>query len=117
MTLHKLSAGRGTGYEYLTRQLALDSTEKGTTPPAHYYAAKGETPGHWVGSGRVGSGLVGVDGVKAGDTVTAEGSHPLTGQPLGRRKIYGTDGVDGFPRPIAPITSVRPGWNLALMPG
>ncbi len=56
MTLHKLSAGRGTGYEYLTRQLALDSTEKGTTPPAHYYAAKGETPGHWVGSGRVGTG-------------------------------------------------------------
>ena len=30
MTLHKLSAG--TGYQYLTRQVAaLDSTEKGTT--------------------------------------------------------------------------------------
>ncbi len=98
-TLHKLSAG--TGYEYLTRQVAaLDSTEKGTTPLADYYAAKGEAPGHWVGSG-----LVGVDGVEAGDTVTAEqmkhlfgtGAHPLTGQPLGLPyKIYGTDGVDGF---------------------
>jgi hypothetical protein len=33
MTLHKLSAG--SGYEYLTRQVAaLDSTEKGTTPLA-----------------------------------------------------------------------------------
>ncbi len=31
MTLHNLSAG--TGYEYLTRQVAaLDSTEKGTSP-------------------------------------------------------------------------------------
>ncbi len=99
MTLHKLSAG----YEYLTRQVAaLDSTEKGTTPLADYYAAKGEAPGHWVGSG-----LVGVDGVEAGDTVTAEqmkhlfgtGAHPLTGQPLGLPyKIYGTDGVEGFQR-------------------
>ena len=44
MTLHKLSAG--TGYEYLTRQVAaLDSTEKGATPLADYYSAKGESPG------------------------------------------------------------------------
>lgn len=33
MTLHKLSAG--TGYEYLTRQVAaMDSTDKGSTPLA-----------------------------------------------------------------------------------
>lgn len=100
MTLHKLSAG--TGYEYLTSQVAaLDSTEKGATPLADYYAAKGgESPGRWVGSG-----LVGLDGVDAGDIVTAEqmkhlfgtGAHPLTGQPLGSPyKVYGTDGVDGF---------------------
>ena len=38
MTLHKLSAG--SGYEYLTRQVAaLDSTEKGATPLADHYAA------------------------------------------------------------------------------
>jgi hypothetical protein len=30
----------------MTRQVAaLDSTEKGTTPLADYYAAKGEAPG------------------------------------------------------------------------
>ncbi len=91
----------GDGYEYLTRQVAaLDSTEKGTTPLADYYTAKGEAPGRWVGSG-----LVSLDGLVAGDTVTAEqmkhlfgmGAHPLTGQPLGSPyKIYGTDGVDGF---------------------
>jgi hypothetical protein len=39
MTLHKLSAG--SGYEYLTRQVAaLDSTEKGRTGLADYYSAK-----------------------------------------------------------------------------
>ncbi len=76
-------------YEYLTRQgAALNSPEKGTTSPADYYAAQGETPGQWVGSG-----VLGLDGVEAGDTVTAEqmrhlfgtGARPLTGQPSGRR--------------------------------
>ena len=50
MTLHKLSAG--SGYEYLTRQVAaMDSTEKGPLALADYYSAKGESPGRWVGSG------------------------------------------------------------------
>jgi len=50
MTLQKLSTG--SGYEYLTRQVAaLDSTEKGSIPLADYYAAKGEAPGRWIGSG------------------------------------------------------------------
>jgi hypothetical protein len=99
MTLHKLSAG--SGYEYLTDQVAaLDSTEKGATPLADYYAAKGEAPGRWVGSG-----LVGIDGLDVGDVVTAEqmkhlfgtGSHPLTGETLGSPyKVYGSEGVDGF---------------------
>ncbi|HET7388113.1 MAG TPA: MobF family relaxase [Nocardioidaceae bacterium] len=104
MTLHKLSAG--SGYEYLTRQVAaLDSTEKGTTSLADYYSAKGESPGHWLGSG-----LVGVDGLEAGDVVTAEqmkylfgtGSHPLTGEPLGAAyKVYDNSGIDGFNAEVA----------------
>ena len=99
MTLHKLSAG--SGYEYLTRQVAaLDSTEKGATPLADYYSAKGESPGRWVGSG-----LVAVGGLETGDVVTADqmkhlfgtGSHPLTGDPLGvAHKVYDNTGVDGF---------------------
>ena len=57
MTLQKLSAG--SGYEYLTRQVAaLDSTEKRNIPLADYYAAKGEAPGRWIGSG-----LGGIDGL------------------------------------------------------
>ncbi|TSD64195.1 relaxase domain-containing protein, partial [Aeromicrobium piscarium] len=79
MSLHKLTAGRG--YDYLTRQVAaVDGTDKGHTSLATYYAEKGESPGRWVGSG-----LGGIDGLSAGDVVTAEqmkslfayGLHPL----------------------------------------
>lgn len=99
MTLHKLSAG--TGYEYLTQQVAaLDSTELGRTALADYYSAKGEAPGQWAGSG-----LSGIDGIETGDRATAEqmkhlfgtGSDPITGHPLGRAyRTYSTEGVDGL---------------------
>ncbi len=84
MSLHKLTAG--TGYDYLTRQVAaMDSTEKGQTSLADYYSQHGELPGRWVGAG-----LFGIDGLNAGDVVTAEqmqslfsiGDHPLTAQRL-----------------------------------
>ena len=84
MSLHKLSAG--SGYDYLTRQVAaLDATEKGHVGLASYYTERGETPGAWIGSG-----LVGIDGLNAGDPVTAEqmralfgaGMHPLAAQRL-----------------------------------
>jgi conjugative relaxase-like TrwC/TraI family protein len=82
MSIHKLTAG--SGYDYLTRQVAaLDATEKGHVPLASYYTERGETPGAWIGSG-----LAGVDGLKAGDPVTADqmqalfgvGLHPLPAQ-------------------------------------
>ena len=66
MSIHKLTAG--SGYDYLTRQVAaLDATEKGHTGLASYYAERGETPGVWIGSG-MGS----IDSLSAGDPVTAE---------------------------------------------
>jgi hypothetical protein len=79
MSLHKLTAG--SGYDYLTRQVAaLDATEKGHVGLASYYTKRGETPGVWIGSG-----LDGIEGLAAGDPVTAEqmralfgcGLHPL----------------------------------------
>lgn len=79
MSIKKLTAG--SGYDYLTRQVAaLDATEKGHTGLASYYTEKGETPGVWVGSG-----MDGIDGLSAGDIVTADhmanlfgaGHHPL----------------------------------------
>ena len=84
MSIHKLSAG--SGYDYLTRQVAaLDATEKGHVGLASYYTERGESPGSWVGSG-----LAGIDGLNAGDPVTAEqmralfgaGMHPLAAQRL-----------------------------------
>ena len=79
MSIHKLSAG--SGYDYLTRQVAaLDATEKGHVGLASYYTERGESPGLWIGSG-----IAGIDGLSAGDVVTAEqmralfgaGMHPL----------------------------------------
>jgi conjugative relaxase-like TrwC/TraI family protein len=50
MTMHKLTAGDG--YQYLIRQVAaVDSTSRGNAPLIDYYSSKGESPGHWVGSG------------------------------------------------------------------
>ena len=54
MSIHKLTAG--SGYDYLTRQVAaLDATEKGHLGLASYYTERGETPGSgsapaWPGS-------------------------------------------------------------------
>jgi hypothetical protein len=79
MSVHKLTAG--SGYDYLTRQVAaLDATEKGHTGLASYYTERGESPGVWTGSG-----MDGIDGLAVGDLVTAEqmralfgcGLHPL----------------------------------------
>ena len=81
MSIHKLAAG--SGYDYLTRQVAaLDVTEKGHTGLASYYTERGERPGMWIGSG-----LDGIDGLTAGDPVTAQQMRALFGcgmHPLGR---------------------------------
>jgi DNA primase catalytic core len=97
MSLHKLTAG--SGYDYLTRQVAaMDATDKGHTGLASYYTEKGETPGVWVGSG-----MEGLDGLDAGDVVTADhmqslfgsGHHPLATQRTKDLDLrIGRDGVD-----------------------
>ena len=113
MSLKKLSAG--SGYEYLTRQVAAaDSTELGATPLGDYYTAKGESPGRWIGAG-----LTGIAGVEVGDIVTAEqmknlfgeGCHPVTGTPLGR--AYRPDAVAGFDLTFSPVKSVSTLWAVA----
>ncbi len=85
MSLHKLTAGDG--YTYLTRQVAaLDATERGTASLGDYYTEKGESPGHWMGSGLRGltAGPEGVGVAAAGGRVSevqmlalfGEGRHP-----------------------------------------
>jgi conjugative relaxase-like TrwC/TraI family protein len=91
MSLHKLTAGAG--YDYLTRQVAaLDATEKGHTGLASYYTERGETPGVWIGSG-----MDGIDGLTAGDPVTAEQMRALFGcglHPLGELRQQQLEGPD-----------------------
>ncbi|SMX87187.1 DNA primase, catalytic core [Brevibacterium sp. Mu109] len=97
MSIHKLTAG--SGYDYLTRQVAaLDATDKGHTGLASYYTEKGETPGMWVGSG-----MTGIDGLDAGDVVTADhmqalfgaGHHPLANERVKELDLrIGRPGVD-----------------------
>jgi conjugative relaxase-like TrwC/TraI family protein len=79
LSLQKLTAG--TGYTYLTRQVAAhDRAGVPRTTLASYYSERGETPGRWVGSG-----VAGIDGMAVGDEVTAQqmrllfgfGLHPL----------------------------------------
>jgi conjugative relaxase-like TrwC/TraI family protein len=99
MTLHKLSAG--SGYEYLTRQVAaMDSTEKGHASLADYYSAKGEAPGLWMGSG-----LTAIHGIEPGEVVTAEqmlqlfghGLDPVSAERLGRPyRLYDNQIVEDF---------------------
>jgi DNA primase catalytic core len=94
MSIHKLTAG--SGYDYLTRQVAaFDATEKGRVPLASYYTERGESPGVWIGSG-----LAGMDGLKIGDPVIAEqmqalfgvGLHPLAAQR--QQQLQGPDLTD-----------------------
>ena len=105
MSLHKLTAG--TGYTYLTRQVAAhDRTPGPRTSLASYYSERGETPGRWVGSG-----VAGIDGLSVGDEVTAEqmrllfgfGLHPLAEQREERLRGPGPDRA-GLPQR-------RAGWG------
>ena len=90
--LKKLLAG--SGYEYLTRQVAPGDV----TSLADYYTAKGETPGRWWGAGPAGMGLA------EGDPVTEEqmkrlfgaGVNPVTGEKLGRANSVFADRPTAF---------------------
>jgi TrwC relaxase len=101
MSLHKLTAG--SGYDYLTRQVAaLDSTEKGHTGLASYYTERGETPGVWIGSG-----LDGIDGLTVGDPVTAEQMRALFGcglHPLAELRQQQLEGPDLSRRDFQEVT-------------
>jgi TrwC relaxase len=95
MSVHKLTAG--SGYDYLTRQVAaLDATEKGHTGLASYYTERGESPGVWIGSG-----MDGINGLAAGYPVTAEQMRALFGcglHPLAELRQQQLEGPDLTPR-------------------
>ncbi len=80
MTLKKLAAG--SGYDYLTRQVAAQDAALPAGGLSSYYTERGEAPGIWVGSGLDGLGI------RPGEMVTEEhmqhlfgiGEHPLADQ-------------------------------------
>ncbi len=82
MTISLKKVTAGSGYDYLTRQVAAQDGMV-RTGLAAYYEEKGEAPGVWMGSG-----LDGLDGIAAGDPVTeaqmkalfGNGHHPLADQ-------------------------------------
>lgn len=73
----KLSAG--SGYTYLTKQVARDDVTKTNGQAlADYYSEKGERPGVWMGSGL--DGLGESTGLSAGEVVTEAQMKNLFGQ-------------------------------------
>jgi conjugative relaxase-like TrwC/TraI family protein len=103
MSLHKLTAG--SGYDYLTRQVAaLDATKKGHIGLASYYTERGESPGVWIGSG-----MDGIDGLTAGDPVTAEQMRALFGcglHPLAELRQQQLEGPDLTIRDFQEVTQL-----------
>jgi conjugative relaxase-like TrwC/TraI family protein len=101
MSLHKLTAG--TGYTYLTRQVAAHDRVSGDRSSlASYYSEKGETPGRWVGSG-----MAGIDGLEVGDEVTAQQMRALFGaglHPLAEQRREGLEGPGLTDRDFKAVT-------------
>jgi conjugative relaxase-like TrwC/TraI family protein len=106
--MQKLSAG--SGYEYLTRQVAaLDATSRGHSTLSDYYSARGESPGHWYGGGLARVGLA------SGDQVTREqmkllfgaGLNPVTGERLGQRYSVYANEPTPFETELARLVNAR----------
>jgi conjugative relaxase-like TrwC/TraI family protein len=99
MSIHKLTVGDG--YTYLTRQVAAaDATHIGRTSMGDFYAAKGESPGVWAGTG-----LSGLNGVDAGDHVSAEQMKALFGE--GRHPNANTIGTAMIASGHSPAQALR----------
>ena len=107
MSLHKLTAGDG--YTYLTRQVAAaDSTERGYSSLGDYYAAKGESPGVWIGDLAQDLGL-------AGTTVTEQQMKNLFGLGIhpDAERIQAEAEADGL-GPIAAASLTRLGAKFPV---
>mgnify|MGYP002652795493 CR=1 FL=1 len=101
MTLMKLSAG--SGYTYLTKQVARDDVTKTNGQAlADYYSEKGERPGVWMGSGLAGLGES--NGLSAGDVVTEAQMKNLFGQGV-------HPNAEAVMADAESATSNRPSWR------
>lgn len=94
----------GTGSLYRLRTVAAgDGDWSLSTPLTRYYAEAGTPPGRWLGTGLLD---LGSPDLRAGAEVSEEqlrlligqGTHPVTGEPLGRRYSVFEQPADGSPR-------------------
>jgi hypothetical protein len=75
MTVHVLHAGDG--YTYLTRQVAVEDTDRGRGQElADYYTMQGSPPGRWAGAGLDGLGVTGTVSEAQMKALFGEGLHP-----------------------------------------
>jgi conjugative relaxase-like TrwC/TraI family protein len=75
MTVHVLHAGDG--YTYLTRQVAVEDTDRGRGQGlADYYTLQGSPPGRWAGAGLDGLGVTGTVSEAQMKALFGEGLHP-----------------------------------------
>jgi conjugative relaxase-like TrwC/TraI family protein len=124
MSVHRLSAAGG--FRYLLRHTASADVDRGQLALVDYYAASGNPPGRWLGSGL--GGLAGGRGIAAGTRVseaamTAVFGHavdPVTGTPLGRPfptttvrdGVRSPSGVAGYDLTFTAVKSISVLWAL-----
>ncbi|MGD9526229.1 MAG: MobF family relaxase [Dehalococcoidia bacterium] len=124
MSVHRMSAAGG--FRYLLRHTASADVDRGQLPLVDYYAASGNPPGRWLGTGL--AGLADGQGVPVGTQVSeaamtavfGNAIDPVTGAALGRPfpTRTGTDGVRrpsgvaGYDLTFTPVKSVSLLWAL-----
>lgn len=111
MTLHALHAG--TGYEYLTRQVASGDEVRRGLSLTDYYNAHGNPPGRWVGSGTRAMQVEGQVDAAQMRSLFGLGAHPndearMLGRPfLRRREPEGNPFLDALEQAFTAFAAER----------
>ena len=111
----------GAGYKYLLSSIAAgDGRADMTSPLTRYYRESGTPPGRFRGAGLAALGITSGQQVNEEHlyNMTVRGTHPVTGEQVGRQKPFGLAAgkrkpVAGFDLTFSPQKSVSAIWALA----